>query len=200
MMEYNTNDELRAYFIQKIQAISEQDISKVKDEIDRIRQKRLTEIETNARLSADLMLQQETKILNSEHSLNISKLTEQNNLKKMMMRDHLIEELFMTITSKLKEYTQSDAYHDYIKTRIIELSSKYPYKGTLHVIASDQALAQKIVDDLGADLQVFVDETITIGGFFLEFAEASLVVDETLDAKLRDEVNAFYENPELIIK
>jgi vacuolar-type H+-ATPase subunit E/Vma4 len=199
-MEYNTNDELRAYFIKQIQSISEQEISKVKEEIERINQKKLSEIEASATLSADLMLQQETKILNSEHSLNISKLTEQNNRKKAMMREQLIKELFNTITKKLKDYTQSEAYQTEFTNDVKKFAEQYPYNGTLHISASDQALATHVIKNVDVKLEVVVDESISIGGFFLEFIEASLVVDQTLDAKLRDEMNAFYENPELILK
>ena len=199
-MQYNTNDELRDYFIKQIQSVSEQDISKVKDEVDRMTQKKLSEIEDDAKLKADLMLQQETKILNSEQSLNISKLTEQNNQKKMLMREQLIQELFKMIRLKLQEYTQSETYRNIFKARVIELSKQYPYNGDLHVQAADQDIAEKAVSTCEAKLKVVVDESITIGGFFLEFTKAALVVDETLDARLHNEMKSFYENPELILK
>lgn len=199
-MEYNTNDQLRTYFIKQIQSISEQEISKVKDEIDRITQKKLAEIDTKAKLSADLMLQQEVKLLNSEHSLNISKLSEQNNQKKTMMREQLIQELFNTIERKLQEYTTSETYRKVFMATLADASKKYPYKGFVHVKASDKELAKNAISTLDTALEVLVDEAIVIGGFSLEFTEASLVLDETLDAKLHDEINAFYENPELILQ
>jgi V/A-type H+-transporting ATPase subunit E len=200
MMQYNTNDELRAYFLKQIQSVSEADISKVKAEVDRITQKKIAEIEDAAKLKADIMLQQETKILNSEQSLNISRLTEQNNQKKMMMREQLIEELFKEIKIKLQEYAQSETYRNIFKARVIELSKQYPYDGDLHVLAADQDIAKKAISTCEGKLKVIVDDSITLGGFFLEFTKAALVVDETLDAKLQDEMNAFYENPELILE
>lgn len=200
MMEYNTNDQLRTYFIKQIQTISEQEISKVKSEIERITQKKLAEIQASAKLRADLMLQQETKLLTSEHSLNISRLTEQNNKKKMMMREQLIEDLFNTIKNKLQDYSKTEAYREGFTKGVQKATKQYPYNGLLHVKTADFELANNAIKNLSASLQVVEDESIVLGGFLLEFTEAALVVDETLDAKLYDEMISFYENPELIIE
>lgn len=200
MMEYNTNDQLRAYFINQIKSISEQEISKVKEEIERINQKKLAEIQASAKLSADLMLQQEIKMLNSEHALNISKLSEQNNQKKMMMREQLITELFNTIKKKLEAYTTSKEYEVEFLSDVTSISKQYAYDGLLHVKEADKDLALKAIKQVETSLEVVVDEAIEIGGFLLEFTNASLVVDQTLDARFHEEVNAFYKNSELILK
>lgn len=200
MMEYNTNDQLRAYFINQIKSISEQEISKVKEEIERINQKKLAEIQASAKLSADLMLQQEIKMLNSEHALNISKLSEKNNQKKMMMREQLITELFNTIKKKLEAYTTSKEYEVEFLSDVTSISKQYAYDGLLHVKEADKDLALKAIKQVETSLEVVVDEAIEIGGFLLEFTNASLVVDQTLDARFHEEVNAFYKNSELILK
>jgi len=61
----------------------------------------------------------------------------------------------------------------------------------------------KYAEELGAcfkgEAQVKAKKEIEIGGFIIEFYEENIFIDETYDAKLKEQHNKFYANSELIL-
>src|SRR5690554_1304505 len=199
MMEFKTNEDIRDYFIKKIKSASQSEINKIIEETENLRHRKIKEIEDGAKQMADLMKEQEEKILKSEHLLEISTKSDEFNQKKIALREKMISQLFDSIKERLIEYSKSEEYKDSFKEKLAELSNKYKQEFRILVAFKDLQLAKDCVSSISNVLEVIVDESVEIGGFVAEFQQTSVIINETLDSKLEDELARFYENPQLVL-
>lgn len=198
-MEFKTNEDIRDYFIKKIKSASQSEINKIIEETENLRHRKIKEIEDGAKQMADLMKEQEKKILKSEHLLEISTKSDEFNQKKIALREKMITQLFDSIKERLIEYSKSEEYKDSFKEKLIELSNKYKQEFRILVAFKDLQLANDCISSISNVLEVIVDESVEIGGFVAEFQQTSVIINETLDSKLEDELARFYENPQLVL-
>jgi len=198
-MEFKTNEDIRDYFIKKIKSASQSEINKIIEETENLRHRKIKEIEDGAKQMADLMKEQEKKILKSEHLLEISTKSDEFNQKKIALREKMITQLFDSIKERLIEYSKSEEYKDSFKEKLIELSNKYKQEFRILVAFKDLQLANDCISSISNVLEVIVDESVEIGGFIAEFQQTSVIINETLDSKLEDELARFYENPQLVL-
>lgn len=198
-MEFKTNADLRDYFIKKIKSASQSEINKIIEETESLRQRKIKEIENSAKQMVDLMKDQQQKVLRSEYLLDISVMSDEYNQKKIALREKMIAQLFDTIKEKLIEYSTSNEYRESMKDKVIELSKKFDQNLSIRVSLKDKELANGFQSILKNKVEVIVDESIEIGGFVIEYHETSVIIDETLDSKLADELSGFYENSQLVL-
>lgn len=198
-MQYNTIEELEEYFIGEIERVSQNEIKKIQKEIENIKNKNLKELEETARHNAEIIVNHEVKSMDSEHAISLSRLKDDNQRKLMKKRQELTENLFMEISEKLVAYTETDDYHEKMKEKISHLSSRYHSDGILRLATKDMTLAEELSKMFSGEVLVKPDESIKIGGFILEFHQERIIINETYDARLKEEREKFYANPELII-
>lgn len=198
-MEFKTNADIRDYFIKKIKSASQSELNKIIEETESLRQRKTKEIEDGAQQMADLMKDQQQKILRSEHLLSISNMSDKYNQQKIALREKMIAQLFDAIKKKLIEYSATVEYRESMKDKIIELSKKFDQDLSVRVSLKDKEMANDFQAVLKNEVEVIVDESIEIGGFVIEYHETSIIIDETLDSKLTDELSSFYENPQLVL-
>jgi vacuolar-type H+-ATPase subunit E/Vma4 len=137
--------------------------------------------------------------MDSEHAISLSRMADDNQRKLMKKRQDLINGLFVEIREKLIGYTKTSDYKEKMKVKISLLSSQYHSDGLLRLSEKDMSLAGELSESFGGQITVKLDESIEIGGFILEFHQDRIIINETYDARLKEEREMFYANSELII-
>ena len=198
-MQYNTIEELEEYFKSEIEKVSQSEIKKIQREIENIKNKNIKELEQTARDNAEIIVSQEVKSMDSEHAIALSRLADDNQRKLMKKRQDLIDNLFVEIKEKLIRYTETDDYKAKLKDKIALLGSQYKSDGILKLAVKDMYLADELNEKTSGHINVKPDASIKIGGFILEFHQDRIIIDETYDARLKEEREMFYANSELII-
>ena len=198
-MQYNTIEELEEYFKGEIERVSQNEIKKIQKEIENIKNKNIKELEETARSNAEIIVSQEVKSMDSEHAISLSRMADDNQKKLMKKRQNLINNLFVEIREKLIGYTKTSDYKEKMKEKISLLSSQYHSDGLLRLSEKDMSLAGELSESFGGQITVKPDESIEIGGFILEFHQDRIIINETYDARLKEEREMFYANSELII-
>lgn len=198
-MEFKSKDDLLEYFIKKIKSSSRLEINQIMEDTQAIKQKRIDEIEEGAHLTADLMKAQEKKLMMNAHALTMSRYTEEFNQAKIKLREARIASLFGKIEAKLLEYSESETYQNKMKDKLKALALKYDDMKTLRVKAVDQPWLSDFMAGINDQVKVEVDQEIHLGGFLLEFSNSMIVIDESLDNRLVEETQRFYENPDLVL-
>lgn len=198
-MQYNTIEELEEYFKSEIEKVSQSEIKKIQREIENIKNKNIKELEETARSNEEIIVSQEVKSMDSEHAIALSRMADDNQRKLMKKRQDLIDNLFVEIREKLIRYTETDAYKAKLIDKIALLSSQYKSDGVLRLAVKDMYLADELNEKFSGHINVKTDESIKIGGFILEFHQDRIIIDETYDARLKEEREMFYANSELII-
>jgi len=198
-MQYNTIEELEEYFKNEIEKVSQIEIKKIQKEIENIKNKNIKELEETARNNAEITVSQEVKSMDSEHAIALSRMADDNQRKLMKKRQDLINNLFVEIRERIVGYTESDDYKAKIKEKITLLGNQYHSDGILRLADKDMSMGDELSKSFSGHIMVESDESIKIGGFILEFQQDRIVIDETYDARLREEREMFYANSELII-
>ncbi|WP_312654331.1 V-type ATP synthase subunit E family protein [Proteiniclasticum sp.] len=198
-MQYNTIEELEEYFKNEIERVSQGEIKKIQTEIHNIENRNIRELEETARNNAEIIVNQEVSSMDSEHAISLSRMADDNQRKLMKKRQELINNLFLEIREKLVEYTKTDDYKEKMKERIRLLSTQYHSEGILKLALKDMKLADELSAGFSGQTVVRPDESIEIGGFILEYHQDRIIINETYDARLKEEREMFYANSELII-
>lgn len=198
-MQYNTIEELEEYFKNEIERVSQSEIKKIQTEIQNIENRNIRELEGTARNNAEIIVNQEVSSMDSEHAISLSRMADDNQRKLMKKRQELINNLFLEIRDKLVEYTKTDEYKEKMKERIRLLSTQYHSEGILKLAPKDMKLADELSSGFSGQTVVRPDESIEIGGFILEYHQDRIIINETYDARLKEEREMFYANSELII-
>jgi len=192
-------EELEEYFKNEIEKVSQIEIKKIQKEIENIKNKNIKELEETARNNAEITVSQEVKSMDSEHAISLSRMADDNQRKLMKKRQDLIDNLFVEIREKLVGFTETDGYKAKLKEKITLLGNQYHSDGILRLADKDMSMTDELRKSFSGHILVESDESIKIGGFILEFQQDRIVIDETYDARLKEEREMFYANSELII-
>lgn len=199
-MQYNTIEELEAYFNEEIKRVSSKEISEIEAEIEAIRKKVISELEENAKTNAKIIVEQEIREMESEHAINISRLQDENNRKLMNYRKELTTKLFDEVTAKLKSFSESPEYGVLMLKKIKAQSGKHQGHAVISVALKDEELLPELLNNYEGDVEGKIDPAIALGGFSIMFENEGIVIDETFDSTLKDEKEKFYSTSNLIIR
>ncbi|MBR0575349.1 V-type ATP synthase subunit E [Proteiniclasticum sp. BAD-10] len=198
-MQYNTLEELEAYFKQEIRKVSEKELEEVRREIEKIKNKVVTELEETAKLNAKIIVDQELKEIDSDHAISLSRLADDNNRRLMAKRQELTEGLFADVRNKLLAYAATDDYKTMMGEKTRKLAQRFRADAVLIVGKRDESLLPELLRSFSEGTQGTVDPQIELGGFRLEVKKDRIIVDETFDSTLNEEREKFYANSNLII-
>ena len=199
-MQYNTIEELEAYFNEEIKRVSSKEISEIEAEIEAIRKKVISELEENAKTNAKIIIDQETKEMESDHAISISRLQDENNRKLMNYRKELTTSLFDEVTAKLKAFSETSEYGELMMKKIKAQSGKHQGRAVISVALKDEKLLPELLRNYEGEVEGKVDPVIELGGFSMMFENEGVVLDETFDSTLKDEKEKFYSTSNLIIR
>lgn len=198
-MQYNSIEELEAYFKEEIKRVSDKEIKEIEAEMEEIRKKVISEMEDSAKSNAAIISEQEMKEMTSEHAIALSRLQDENNRKLMNKRRELTTSLFDEVTEKLRQFSRTPEYVTSMTGKLKALTGKYKSHAIICVGPQDEKLLPQFFEVYQGDIEGFVDKAIELGGFRLRFEDEGIVIDETFDATLKDEKEKFYSNSNLII-
>jgi vacuolar-type H+-ATPase subunit E/Vma4 len=198
-MQYNTLEELEAYFKQEIRKVSEKELEEVQREIEKIKNKVVTELEETAKLNAKIIVDQELKEIDSDHAISLSRLADDNNRRLMAKRQELAEGLFSDVRNKLLAYAATEEYKQMMVEKTRKLAQRFSADAVLIVGKRDESLLPELLRSFSEGAQGTVDPQIELGGFRLEVRKDRIIVDETFDSTLNEEREKFYANSNLII-
>ena len=199
-MKYNTLEELESYFKQEIQEVSQKEIDTIEKEMEKIRNRIMSEMEETARQHAQIIIDQETKEMTTDYSVAVSRLADENNRKLVKKRLDLTESLINEVIVKLESFAKTDDYKDMIINKVKALSEKHAHDGILSVSPKDEEILDDLISSFEGHVTGKVDPEIQYGGFTLQFHEENIIIDETFDTILKDQKEKFYSNSNLIIQ
>ena len=131
-----------------------------------------------------------------EFSVKETKLREQIFIK----RDEIKTDVFNRAKNKLIEFTKSDEYEKFVVNSAAEIKKNLVGRDkaiTVYLRECDMALKNDIEQAFAFPCEFVADDKIEIGGIRAKFS--SVVIDDTIDARLNSQVDWFEENSGLDI-
>ena len=109
------------------------------------------------------------------------------------------QEVFALAKAKLQAFAASDAYTDFLEKRLNELSNKVG-KNLTFKVRNDDTFAQSAIQKTYPTAAIETDPTITIGAFKVIDQDKNILIDETLDAGLENQLDWFLLHSKLKVE
>lgn len=199
-MEYYLDEQLKAYFEEQIIKSSSKKIAKLKQELDERRQKELVRLDDEVRRHVELSLGFELKEIKSQSREDINLLLSRYHLELMQKREALVKELFDAATTQILGFVSSPKYLEHMKEKLAAIVQHYPATLLLLSIAPHDVQLAKVLSSFAPTVQFKKNNQIKIGGFTCTIPSLKIEINETLDQRLADKRNWFYQQSKLFVK
>ncbi len=137
----------------------------------------------------------------TETNKRSSELEAQHKAALFEMRSSVSDELFSKALDMIREFTGSDEYIVFLGECLKKISALYGGKAVIYVREEDMKYESELVEAFGREgTQVSVDKDIITGGVKVLFCEEDVLVDDTLDERLREEKKDFIKKSGLGFK
>lgn len=200
-MEYFSSEQLYKYFESEIKSSANSKMNQLRKEIDELKARELKKIDDELKESIDQALSLELKELKTDHSYEINRIMTDNARILMNKRLELLNSVFDDVKKKLLAFSSTEAYTKLMKKKIAVLNQVFKDQEVVFDIKKGDSLLTEVINhDFLGKYTIQTNEKIQFGGFYAACIKKGIEVDETLDFKLDDKKQWFYEKSNLYIK
>lgn len=119
------------------------------------------------------------------------KLKAQKDLR--ILRDKLVEELFLELKEELKKFAVGKKYKEFLEKKIKELNIE---GGTIKCLEKDIEVLKALVGDKKV---AFESIDLELGGFIYQNDDKNLIYDLSLDDSYRNQISYFRNNSKFLL-
>lgn len=201
MPYFNNNEDAYRLFSRDIISNADKKIDKLKKEIDENKSKNIARIESELHTRVFRGLELDLNDLNADFSANLSKVRNEYTRVLMTKRKELLDSIVADARVKLDEYVKTEEYKLFIKNKVAVINEKFGSKNVeFRVKTNDKVAIEGIKKNFNGDYSIKEINEIEIGGFSAICFNMGVMLDETIDAKLKEKQLWFYEHSDLAAK
>lgn len=161
-------------------------------------QKEITAYKKQATENSRTNTQREISKIQSDAALRASQYESEKRLALASLRNELSDGIFEETKLKIKDFTQSKEYLDFLKKSAERLVQTLGSEIIFYVRPCDM-IYSNIFNEITVNAKVYEDENIRLGGIIATDKADSLRADDTLDSRLKAEKKSFFENADFKI-
>jgi len=198
MPYFNNNDDVYRLFSRDIISKSDEEIEKLKNEIDEKKTRSIKRIETEVHTRIFRSLEIDLSDLNADFSANLSRVKNEYTRVLMKKRRELLDSIVEEVRAKCIKFVESKKYKEFIDKKIKSISEKFYNKAIeFRIKKNDKIVKESIKNHLDDKYEIKEVNEIEIGGFSVVCYEMGVMLDETIDTKLSERQLWFYEHSDL---
>lgn len=187
-------------FIRSITDTAEEKRAGVVAETEKILGAERAEAEAKAKKAADDYVRMKSAQIKLETGKKISENAAECRKAVFNSRNEIAQKTLDAVAVKLKEFTESDKYADFLVNSAKSILEAFETVNvTLLLRPEDMGFASLLCEKFSG-VSVSEDSTIKIGGVKGINSIVTLLIDDTLDARLKNQKKWFEENSGLYIK
>ncbi|MDO4730735.1 MAG: hypothetical protein Q4B14_01205 [Clostridia bacterium] len=187
-------------FMDAINKYAKQQRDKMQIEAETFKQEELFKVKEEVLKDCQKLVRKETYNIKSKLTREISKEDIKAKRELLLARDAIMKDVLKKAKDKLLKYTKSADYGELLKKQALNIISVLTNDQTkIYIKPGDEKYKNALSEIIGDKCTIAVDESITIGGLRGKNKAKGLIADETLDSKLREQVEWFEENSGLEI-
>lgn len=199
-MSYYDKEELLKYFSKQIKAEANKEISKLEKDIADTKKRQLANIDNELQTSIFKTMNSQIGDLESEHNAVINKLKIDNHKKVMQKRTELLDSVILEVQNKCIKYVKTKAYAENMKAKVLKTAENFKKRTIVFRINSEDEVLKKIIkDNYTGKFSIETDAYIKIGGFITVCDELKILTDETIDSRINERKQWFYEHANLAV-
>ncbi|MDY0277885.1 MAG: hypothetical protein RBQ97_07355 [Acholeplasma sp.] len=188
-MDYSNERGLRKYFDEVVNKEAMDKIQKLEKDLKEMHKIELDAVKKELNKEKNIVLEAKKKIIYQKHQKEFNEVKRELSLELVKRRQELLDELVSEIDKKIKKYLLSKDYEN----KVMEVINKYKDNVLTIEINSKDPIIKKLDEKL-----VKKNDEI-IGGVSLLLKNDSVVIDATLNSKMEEARQWFYNNAKLFI-
>ena len=195
------NDRQIAKFMQAITAWAEQQRDEIRREVDTFREQRLGRAEQEVLQESYLLIQREQD--QQRRALAREMADRESAARRALLekRQRITDGIFAAARQKLLDHTGTPAYPEELERSLKKLTALLPAEGTVYYLRrEDGGLIPRLAPLCPPGSRIETAEDIALGGLRGENPAAGLRADDTLDARLAEQVRWFEDNSGLTLE
>lgn len=197
----NNNDDAYRLFSRDILHKADEEINRLKKEISDNKEKNVKRIEAEIHSRVFRNLEIDINDLNADFSANLSRVRNEYTRILMKKRRELLDSIVETARSKCIEFVNSDKYPKFIDEKLAGISERFGNRSIeFKVKRNDKVAIDMIKNKFDGIFEIKEIIEIEIGGFSAICYEMGIMLDETIDSRLREKQLWFYEHSDLASK
>lgn len=153
--------------------------------------------EAEAQRTADDRVKYESDRIQAQTNSRLAKATTETSAHLAACRNEITRQVFDQAKAKLLAYVQTPDYLTWLSQSFDSMASMLGAGMTVYVCPRDLPALKKLQAEKGVDCQLQADENIVIGGLRAE--NNAKTADDTLDSRLADQEDWFFQNAGLSI-
>lgn len=161
-------------------------------------QKEITAYKKQAAENSRSNTSREIGKIQSDAALRAAEYESEKRLALAALRNELSDGIFDEITLKIKDFTKSSAYSDFLKESAERLIAVIGSEIVFYVRPCDIIYAN-LLNEIADNAKIYEDGQIILGGIIATDKAATLRADDTLDSRLSAEKKSFFENTDFKI-
>ncbi len=153
--------------------------------------------DAEAQRTADDRVKYESDRIQAQTNSRLAKATTETSAHLAACRNEITRQVFDQAKAKLLAYVQTPDYLTWLSQSFDSMASMLGAGMTVYVCPRDLSALKKLQAEKGVDCQLQADENIVIGGLRAE--NNAKTADDTLDGRLADQEDWFFQNAGLSI-
>ncbi|MGN1457893.1 MAG: V-type ATP synthase subunit E [Acutalibacteraceae bacterium] len=187
-------------FLKAIEKYAEEQRTKIQSEAEDFKEKELNKAEEEGLREAYVLIQKKMSDINTKIASELSKAESASRKEIFIKRQEISEKVFEKAKQKLLDYTKTAKYSDMLQKSTKEISSRLNADDVVLLVKEDDMKFEKeLKAAFGRNCEVKSSNEIEIGGVMGMSHKMGLLADETLDTKLSEQHEWFYENSGLCV-
>lgn len=186
-------------FLKAINKAAMQKCNDIAKQIEETTAAEMQRAEDEARKDGHLKIEAAKAKIEAQAKLKVALYENEKKKEIFSKRAAYQKEVFALATTQLQAFTASSEYTAYLKKHLSDLSDKVSKNLTFKIREKDSA-AQSAIQKAYPSAAIETDPTIRIGAYKVIDRDKSILIDETLDAGLENQLDWFLLNSKLKVE
>lgn len=173
----------------------------ITDEITAVRKAEQEKAEQEAARHSNAYIKAETAAIQTQTKRAQSYVEKELRGELADARTDIVNQVFDAVEKKLLAFTQTPDYAQFLEKSAANIQTVFGEQPMLlYVRPADLPYKDILLGALGASARILADETILIGGCKARGESGNLALDDTLDSRLQEQRQRFYESSGLSVQ
>ncbi len=182
-------------FLKAIEKYAEEQRSKIQSEAEDFKERELNKAEEEGLREAYVLIQKKMSDIRTQISAELSRAETASRRKTFVRRQEIEKEVFEKAAQKLREYTKTEKYLKSLLNSTKEISMAIQADDVvLKLRKEDLVHKNQIFLAFGRKCEIVETDEIIIGGILGVSKKLGMLADETLDSRLEQQHEWFFEN------
>lgn len=182
-------------FLKAIEKYAEEQRTRMRSEAEVFKAKEMNLAEEEGLKEAYTLIQRTMSEINNGISSEISQAESKSRNRIFLRRREIEDDVFARAEKKLAEYTETDKYADSLEKSVRRISERLTADDVvIYIRQKDMKYKDRLISAFGRKCTVEPSDEIRLGGISALSRSMGLLADETLDTKLNEQHEWFFEN------